>query len=118
MKIVAVFEVNIWIVQEGKDDKHETLMRRIVEYEKTNPEKFKEQKSFRYFRGWSGEPSPVGGRVCIWEFNSLTDMEKMYERLKTDEEFNKMDKEWLRLVEPESVNRYIWRDMNKEIWME
>ncbi|MCW4019813.1 MAG: hypothetical protein NWF14_01075 [Candidatus Bathyarchaeota archaeon] len=115
---MAVFEVNVWIVSEGKNDEHESLMRRIVEYERADPKKFKEHKSFRYFRGWSGEPSPVGGRVCIWEFNSLVDMEKMYERLKTDEEFNNMDKEWLSLVEPSSVKRHIWHDVNREIWME
>ena len=66
----------------------------------------------------SGEPSPVGGRVCIWEFNCLADIEEMYEHLKTDEEFNKMDKKWLNLVEPGSVKRHIWRDMNRETWIE
>ena len=45
-------------------------------------------------------------------------MEKMDDRLRRDEEYKKMDKEWLNLVKPESVKRYIWRDMNRNIWIE
>ena len=115
---MAIFEVSVWIVSKGRDKEHEKLMKRFIQYEKANSDKFKEQKSFRYFRGWAGEPSPVGGRVCLWEFESLADMEKMYDRLRKDEEFKKMDEEWLNLVDANSVRRYIWRDMNRNIWIE
>jgi hypothetical protein len=39
----------------------------------------------------------------------------MYDRLRADEEYKKMDDEWLNLVEPDSVKRCIWRDMNRKI---
>lgn len=96
---MAVFEVNIWTVSKSKVRQHEELMKRISQYEKANSEKFREQKSFSYFSCWAGEQSPVGGRVAIWEYKSLTEMEKMYDRLKEDEEFNKMDEEWISLIE-------------------
>jgi hypothetical protein len=42
---MAVFEVNVWIVSKGKDEEHEKLMERIIQYERANPDKFKEQES-------------------------------------------------------------------------
>lgn len=115
---MAIFEVNIWTVSKGRIRQHEEVMKRISQYEKANPEKFKEQKSFRYFSCWAGEQSPVGGRVAIYEYETLADMEKIYARLKKDEEFNKMDNEWLSLIEPNSVRRYIWHEKNRDLWTE
>lgn len=57
MEEMAVFEVNIWMISKGKFREHEELMRRMIGYEKANPEKFREQKSFRYFSPWGGAES-------------------------------------------------------------
>jgi hypothetical protein len=90
-------------------------MRSYGEYIKSNSDKFKEQKSFRYFRGWFGKPSKVANRICIFEFGSVEDMEKMYDKLNREEEFVKIDEEWCNLVEVSSYEHHIWRDKDRSI---
>jgi len=115
---MAIFEVLSWVVSRGKRKENDDLMRRYSEYIKSNPDKFKEQKSFRYFSGWFGKPSGATTRICMFEFGSLEDMEKMYDRLNREEEFVKIDKEWGNLVEVDSYEHHIWQDKDRSIWIE
>jgi len=115
---MAIFEVLFWIVSKGKRKENDELMRRYSEYIKLNPDKFKEQKSFRYFTGSFGKPSGVTTRICMFEFGSLGDMEKMYDRLDKEEKFAKIEEEWGNLVEAGSYEHHIWRDKDRSIWIE
>ncbi len=52
---MPVFEVESWLVAEGKQEKHDDAIRRWFKWVNDHRELFKEWKSVRYFvknRGW------------------------------------------------------------------
>jgi len=46
---MAVFEVESWLVTEGKQEKHDEAIRRWIKWVNDHRELFKEWKSVRYF---------------------------------------------------------------------
>ena len=70
---MAVFEVESWLVKEGKEEEHKIAMRQWFKWVGEHRDLFKEWKSVRYFKKTvAGEGS--GRHLIIWEYESLADI--------------------------------------------
>jgi hypothetical protein len=114
---VAVFEVDSYVIIQGKEDEHERVLRKIFEYGKKHPDISKYVKSLRVFRqGIGGDP--VGRIMMITEFQSLTDMEKFYELLNRDREWIRKRKEWASVIDMNTMRVNLWNDRLRDLWIE
>ncbi|MEM3731369.1 MAG: hypothetical protein QW667_05090 [Candidatus Bathyarchaeia archaeon] len=114
---MAVFEIETWLVREGKLKEQESIMKNIFEYGKRHPEISKYVKSLRFFRQGIGG-KPVGRFVLITEFESLADMEKFYKLLQKDAEWLKIKEKWMSIINLNSMHVSLWNDQLRNLWIE
>jgi hypothetical protein len=118
---MAVFEVESWHVQQGKEKQQEEAMHRWLKWVNDHRELFKEWKSVRYFvKTIAGEES--GRYFVVWEYDSLSAFEAYKER-RADyqgpyEEYKKNDPYYKDLFMHSSMRMEVWRDLERELWME
>jgi len=67
---------------------------------------FKELKSFRFFSQAFG--GNTAGYVEMWEFESLTDLEKRMKNYFQDKEAAVWHQQWLSLIVPETWSLSVW----------
>jgi len=82
------------------------MLKRINEYKKENPEKFKEMKSKKIFSQLFGGIS--GGYIEMIEFDNMADAEKYLARESEDEGFMKLYQEALLLLVPAAYSMNVW----------
>src|SRR5882724_5461864 len=76
---MAVFEMESWVVAEGKQKEHDEWMRRWLKWVRAHRELFKEWKSVRYFvKHVAGNES--GRHFILWEYDSLAAYEAYKQR--------------------------------------
>ena len=118
---MAVFEVESWLVKEGKDKEHEKAMRRWFEWVGEHRELFKEWKSVRYFeKTVAGEES--GRHLIIWEYESLTDFEA-YKKRRADykgpyTEYKENDPYHMGVFEHSRMKVEFWKDLERDLWID
>ena len=79
---MPIFEIESWLVVEGKEQEHEQAMRQWLQWVKDHRELFQEWKSVRYFVKYvAGNES--GRHVVMWEYESLTAFEQ-YKQKKSE----------------------------------
>ena len=88
---MTVFIVETYVVKPQKQEELVSLLKRIAEYKKENPEKFKEMRSKKIFSQMFGGIS--GQFIEMIEFDSLAEAEKYVAREEEDEEFMKLYQE-------------------------
>ncbi len=87
-----------WVVKQGKHEQHKQLMHRFQEFVRNSPKLFKELKSMRFLTQTFGGIS--GAYVELAEFESLADLAACLARTSKDEEYRKIDEEWMSLLDP------------------
>jgi hypothetical protein len=104
---MTVFMVETLVVKPDKlgeaaafDEKFEALM-------KKRPDLFKEIKSVKHFSHFLGGNS--GGRVMMWEFESLADVDKFLNRCMGD-------KEWMTKFYPELAALMVPGTHSLNVW--
>jgi len=112
---MAVFLVESWLVKEGREEEHEKRCIKILSYIKENRNKFKELKSARMFRVFTGRQYNMF--IYIQEFESLAEMEKFDKKITRDKVYTNIIKEWQSLIEKQSVKAEIWFDKLPEKWI-
>ena len=76
---MAVFEVESWLVKEGKEEEHDLELRRWLQWVNDHRELFEEWKSVRYFtKHVAGDDS--NRHLIMWEYDSLADYEAYKKR--------------------------------------
>jgi hypothetical protein len=118
---MSVFEVESWLVAEGKDKEHEEEMRRWLKWVKDHRELFPEWKSLRYFyKHIAGNDS--GRYLVIWEYESYSDFEAYKTRRKDYEgpyaEYKENDPYYKGVFIHSRMGYEFWRDMERELWIE
>ena len=106
---ITVFIVETYVVKPGKQGELMTLLKRIAEYKKENPEKFKEMKSKKIFSQMFGGIS--GGFIEMIEFDNMVDAEKYMAREEKDEEFMKLYQEAMLLLVPATYSMNVWKSV-------
>jgi len=103
---MSVFVVETYVVPPEKREKFKLLMQRLFEYEKENTKLFKEVRSLKLFTQVFG--GITGEYIEMWEFESMTDLEKCWERENRDEKFMNIHKEFLQLIDPTTFSMKMW----------
>ena len=118
---MAVFEVESWHVQQGKEKEQEEAMRQWLQWVDDHRELFKEWKSVRYFvKTVAGEES--NRHFMMWEYDSLADYEA-YKKRRADykgpyEEYKKNDPYYMDVFDHNTMKVEFWKDMNRDLWIE
>ncbi|MGE0581327.1 MAG: hypothetical protein AB7P31_04235 [Steroidobacteraceae bacterium] len=118
---MAVFEVESWVIAEGKDKEHDEELRRWLKWVKDHRELFKEWKSVRYFeKTFAGEES--GRHFIMWEYETLADFEAYKARRKDYEgpykEYKENDPYYKGVFVHNRMGMEIWKDKERELWIE
>jgi hypothetical protein len=118
---MSVFEVESWLIKEGKEEEHREAMRQWLHWVRTHRELFKEWKSVRYFeKTVAGEESER--HLIIWEYASLADFEA-YKKRRADyegayAEYKKNDPYHKGVFEHSRMKVEFWKDLERDLWLE
>ena len=118
---MAVFEVESWVVAEGKEAEHDVEMRRWLNWVKTHRQLFPEWKSLRYFvKHVAGTDS--GRHVVMWEYDSLQAYETYKARRKDYTgpyaEYKLNDPYYKGVFNHGTMGLEFWKDMQRDLWID
>lgn len=118
---MAVFEMESWLVAEGKEKEHEVEMRRWLTFVKEHRELFQEWKSVRYFsKSVAGDDS--GRHMVLWEYDSLTAFEAYKKKRANYEgpyaEYKENDPYYKGVFIHSGMGMEVWRDVERDLWIE
>lgn len=116
-----IFEVESWKIKEGMTKEHNEWMRRWLKYVKEHMELFPEWKSVRYFvKTFAGDQSER--HFVVWEYESLAAFEEYKARRGNYsgayEEYKKHDPYYKGVFDMSSMQLEIWKDQDRELWVE
>jgi hypothetical protein len=103
---LSIFAVETYVVKPEKQVEYQSLMQRLLQYKKQNPQLFNEVKSFGLFHQMFG--GLAGAYIEMWEFDSMADLEKCWTKEPKDEGFMKIHKEFMLLIVPDTFSINIW----------
>jgi len=106
---MTVFMVETYVVKPEKQGELVSLLQRIAEYKKANPEKFKEMKSKKIFSQLFGGIS--GRYIEMIEFDNMADAEKYMTREEKDEGFMKLYHEAMLHIVPATYSMNVWKSV-------
>lgn len=118
---MAVFEVESWLVAEGKEKEHDVEMARWLGWVKEHRDLFPEWKSVRYFEKYvAGEES--GRHLVMWEYENLTAFEAYKNRRKDYEgpykEYKENDPYYKGVFIHHIMKVEFWKDLERNLWIE
>ena len=118
---MSVFEVESWLVAEGKDEEHDVEMRRWLTWVNEHRDLFKEWKSVRYFvKHIAADDS--NRHFIMWEYDSYADFEAYKARRKDYEgpykEYKENDPYYKGVFIHSRMKVEFWKDLERELWIE
>jgi len=118
---MSVFEVESWLVAEGKTEEHDQEMRRWLTWVNEHRELFKEWKSVRYFvKHVAGDES--GRHFIIWEYGSYSDYESYKARRENYQgpyrEYKENDPYYKGVFIHSRMGHEFWKDRMRDLWIE
>lgn len=118
---MAIFEVESWLVVDGKEKEHDAAMRQWISWVKEHPDLFPEWKSLRYFTKFvAGEDSER--HLVMWEYETLADYEAYKKRRKDYtgpyEEYYKNDPYYKGVFIHDRMGYEFWKDKERDLWIE
>jgi len=118
---MAVFEVESWLVADGKEEEHDREMRRWLGWVKEHRDLFKEWKSVRYFEKHAAGDD-TGRRFIMWEYESFAHYEAYKTRRKDYEgpyaEYKENDPYYKNLFIYSRMTLEFWKDRERDLWIE
>jgi hypothetical protein len=118
---MAVFEVETWLVAEGKDAEHAIELRRWLQWVKDHRDLFPEWKSVRYLeKTVAGDDT--GRHMIIWEYDSMAAFEGYKARRKDYEgpykEYKENDPYHKGVFIHHLMTVEFWKDQERDLWIE
>ncbi len=118
---MSVFEVESWLVAEGKEAEHKKALRGWLKWVKDHRNLFKEWKSVRYFyKKVAGEDS--NRHFIMWEYDSLADYEGYKKRRKDYSgpyaEYKTVDPYYMNVFNHSGMTLEFWEDRDRDLWIE
>ena len=117
---MAVFEVESWLVAEGKEEEHDKAMRQWMSWVKEHRELFKEWKSLRYFEKYVAGPES-GRHMVIWEYDSMAAFEAYKARRKDYKgpykEYKENDPYYKGVFIHSRMEVEFWKDRERDLWI-
>lgn len=118
---VTVFEVESWLVAEGQEERHRDAMRSWLMWVNSHRGLFPEWRSVRYFvKTIAGEESER--HFVMWEYESLADFE-VYKKRRGDyqgpyREYKDNDPYYKGVFDHRTMRVEVWRDLDRDLWIE
>jgi hypothetical protein len=104
---MTIFMVATYVVKPDKMSEFEAFLKNFEPYIKRRPDLFKEIKSHKIFTILLGGIG--GGYVEMWEAESLTDLEKVLNRMMGDKEYQtKVYPMFAAVIVPGTYSTNIW----------
>ena len=103
---MPVFVVETYVVDPEKQREFMSALKKILEYKKANPERFKEMKSKKIYSQMFGDIS--GRHIEMNEFNSLAEAEKYLTTTSKDKGFMKLYQKAKLLLVPATYSMTVW----------
>ncbi len=103
---MSVIFAETYSVSFEKMDQLASLLTKATNTIRENPDKFRGLKSYQVFSQMVGR---FGSYVEMWEFESMNDIDAMFQTMFADEEFKKFPQEFFPLVDPGSYSTQIWK---------
>jgi len=118
---MSVFEVESWVIAEGKEKEHDEWMRRWLKYVRDHRELFKEWKGIRYFeKTVAGAES--GRHLIVWEYESMAAFEEYKKKRGNYEgiyaEYKKNDPYYQGVFNHSNMGVEFWKDKERDLWIE
>ena len=118
---MAVFEVESWLIAEGKEQEHEKAMHGWLKWVNDHRDLFKEWKSVRFFvKTIAGEESDR--HFIMWEYDSLADFEAYKKRRGNYEgpyaEYKKNDPYYTDVFNHGTMRVEVWKDLERDLWIQ
>lgn len=114
---LSIFLIDTWVHVKGKRKENEEVVKKILQYGARHPDISKYVESLRYFKHSIGG-KPAGRRVLITEFTSLTDMDRFFNKLRKEKEWQKIAQEWAEVMDSSTVESQLWNDQFRNLWVE
>jgi hypothetical protein len=103
---MTIFTVETYVVRPDKLDEFTAFVKNWEAWTKERPELFKEAKSYKVFSHLLG--GTWGGGAWMAEYESLADLEKLFNRLMADKEFMTKMAEWNAMILPGTYSINVW----------
>ena len=103
---MSVLVVETWVVRAEKLDDFEPALQEFVDYKDGHPEVFEGVRSWRLWKQEFGGVSDM--YIEMWEYENLTEMERIDRQVFADEGMKKVAKGFHQLVEPATFSASIW----------
>ena len=118
---MPIFEIESWLVAEGKEQEHEQAMRQWLAWVNEHRELFQEWKSVRYFVKYVAG-SESGRHVVMWEYEDLAAFEQ-YKKKRADyegpyEEYKENDPYYKGVFIHDRMTMEFWQDRERDLWIE
>jgi hypothetical protein len=118
---MAVFEVESWIVADGKEAEHTEALRRWLSWVKAHRDLFPEWKSVRYFEKLAAG-AEANRHLIMWEYESLAKYEAYKARRKDYTgpyaEYKKNDPYHEGVFLHSTMGLEFWKDVERDLWVE
>lgn len=103
-----------WVIADsGNMEKHEDLMEQLISHYRRS----KVIRSYKYLSHWIGHDQSTGfGRLEIFEFENLADLDRFFKELGENKEASKILQEKLRLINPTTVRFSLLSEKRKDLW--
>jgi uncharacterized protein (DUF488 family) len=109
-----VFLLSNWVVV-GDIDRHEKIMKMLI----AHYGKIEELKSYRYFSHFAGQDqSPWGGRLEMFEFESLAALESFLMKFNKRKEATRLLNQAMALADHTTMRFSLISERNRELWLE
>jgi hypothetical protein len=103
---MSVLVVETYVVRAERRDDYDPALLEFLDFKGRNPELFLGLVSWRLWKQEYGGVSDM--YVEMWEYESLTEMERVSDRIFADEGMKKISRGFHQLVEPATFTAAIW----------
>jgi hypothetical protein len=109
MRKMGLFIVDTYVIKTEKQGEFLQYIKKLLEFQNQNPEKFKECRSWKIFRQAFGGVS--GAYIEMTEFDNLAEAERWGSRMREDEVMMKFREQFMPLLEPASHSMNVWHSV-------
>lgn len=104
---MSIFLVETYVVKAEKRAEFTPALNEFLDYKKNHAPLFQGLKSWKLYKQDYG--MVAGMMIEMWEFESLSEMEKIDARIFADEGMKKISANFHQLIEPATFSANIWK---------
>jgi hypothetical protein len=103
---MSIFLAETYLAKQEKKREFDALLKDFLRFKKENPKVFEGLKSWKLLQQEYGGMGDL--YIEMWEFESLTEMEKCNARIFAHKEMKRINAEFHELIDNSTFARFIW----------